>query len=114
MAILATAVTLWDGAELCELSAGQEVPEWAAGRIGEHCLVAEPAPDGADAPSDADSDPGNKDAGNSADDNGATAPPVEAPKGAGDKAEDGADAPSDAPDFTKPASKRGRPRTAAQ
>lgn len=107
MAVLATAVTLWDGAEVRELSAGQEVPEWAAGRVGAHCLVAESAPDGAEAPAEANSEPGNDV------DSDQTDEPAHAP--APEKATDEpAEAPTEALDFTKPASKRGRPRSTAK
>ena len=89
MAKLATAVSVWEGSVLRTLCAGDEVPDWAVGRIGSHCLVsdAEPTAEAAEAVVDAPD----------ADEVSEPKPVVDATAG---------------PDFTKPAPKRGpgRPR----
>ena len=89
MAKLATAVSVWEGSVLRTLCAGDEVPDWAVGRIGSHCLVSEsePAADVAETVV------------NAPDANEVSEPKPVAEVAAG-------------PDFTKPAPKRGpgRPR----
>jgi hypothetical protein len=112
--ILNTHVSLWEpSGDLAILEPGTELPKWAEGRIGDHCLVPEveanatdftaleipPADDGEGSGTDSegagDSDPDNDSEGDA---------------GEGDDVDPAAKA--DAPDFTTPAPRRGRPRKA--
>ncbi|RKW71752.1 hypothetical protein [Galactobacter caseinivorans] len=94
MAILATAVSLWDGGELHMFEPGDLVPDWAEGRVGSHCLLPDAAASGLA---------------------GDSAVPVVRVGDAEPVADLAPDAAASGLDFTKPAPKRGpgRPRKGA-
>lgn len=92
-------VSLWaENGALVNLAPGDELPEWAEGKVGDHCLtlpteaIAEPEVE-SENPEAENADP---------DDEGdAEDAPASEVKGA---------KPTEAPDFTAPAPRRGRPR----
>ncbi|UKA59164.1 hypothetical protein [Arthrobacter sp. FW306-2-2C-D06B] len=112
--ILNTHVSLWDpSGDLAILEPGTELPEWAEGRIGDHCLVPEveaKAP-GFTAPEVPPADAGEG-GGSDSEDAGDGDPDDESQVDAGEADNVDPAAKAEAPDFTTPAPRRGRPRKA--
>jgi hypothetical protein len=99
---LSTYVSLWgEASELVTLTPGDELPGWAVGRVGEHCLV--PAADSEDSEDSAeDQDPADSDADGETDDEDRDE--TEDADGEEPAATDAA------PDFTAAVPRRGRSR----
>lgn len=111
--ILTTHVSLWDpSGDLAVLAPGTELPEWAEGRIGDHCLEPEAETEVPDF-TDADAEGSEGADGDPADDTDKADDGEEAGEGKADEGDDvDPAAKTDAPDFTAPAPRRGRPRKA--
>lgn len=106
---LSTHISLWDETgELVTLAPGADLPGWAEGRVGEHCLVPSPDSDaGQDPAADADAD-AEAEADTEADaDREDEADADSATEDADGEAPATTDA---APDFTAAAPRRGRSR----
>ncbi|MEV8149949.1 hypothetical protein AB0O52_17615 [Arthrobacter sp. NPDC080073] len=84
---------------------GDELPEWAEGLVGKHCLVPEVGTDASDF-TDGGAD------GESSSEGADSDPADDAGKGDGEGDDVDPAAKTDAPDFTAPAARRGRPRKA--
>ncbi|MFS0718861.1 hypothetical protein ABC337_05010 [Arthrobacter sp. 1P04PC] len=94
---LKTHVSIWgEAGELVVLAPGDELPDWAVSRVGEHCLVPGAEPEGEAEGEESEADP------------------AEASTEDGGSAEDDAaesEASDEQPNFTAPApARRGRPR----
>lgn len=93
MAVFATHVVLMRDFQAVSFAPGDELPEWAEGLVGAHCLEPEDGTDADTEDADEDQDPETESEEKSADD------------------EEPSAAPTDAPDFTAPAPVRRRGRT---
>ncbi|SDK79312.1 hypothetical protein [Arthrobacter sp. ok362] len=98
MATFAAHVTVHGESGPVHFAPGDELPEWAEGLVGKHCLEAEAEIDAPDFTA-----PENPPAGDA---DGDTA--AEGDVDADVSGEEEPEAPTDAPDFTAPAPRRGR------
>lgn len=100
MAVFATHVVVLHGFEAVTFSPGDELPEWAEGLVGAHCL--EPEPEVESNPEDADTEAD----GAAVQVGGPESDPASDADEEESEGEEPTAAPADVPDFTAPAPRR--------